>query len=222
MASRMGTPIRVGRQDLPLDSRPSKEEVIACLVERSRVPFAEIREHEGGHVYTDVTQLVEPADPDCEARLQLAPEGVCEELREVLAEPQRDGFSHRLISRRLRHVYNSSGRDVPELRKKGTTNPAFMNPEDMRELGIANGAVVEISSAHASILGVAERAPDVPAGVVSMAHAWGDPAADPKEVRETGSSTNRLVDDETGFDPITGMARQSALPVNIRLAPHPP
>ena len=52
-----------------------------------------------------------------------------------------------------------------------------------------------------------------------MAHAWGDPAIDPKEVREIGSSTNRLVSNETDFDPISGMARQSAIPVNLRAAP---
>ena len=52
-------------------------------------------------------------------------------------------------------------------------------------------------------------------GVISMAHAWGDPSADAKEVRDVGSSTNALVDDASDFDPITGMARQSAIPVNV-------
>jgi hypothetical protein len=51
-----------------------------------------------------------------------------------------------------------------------------------------------------------------------MAHAFGDPAADPKEVRDVGSSTNRLVDAASDFDPISGMARQSAIPVNVRPA----
>ena len=217
LASRMGTPIRVGRTELPLDVRPAKEAVIAAMVEGSRIPFEEIRERRGGHVY-DVEVSVAPADPDCAARLELAPEGVCEELREVRTETPADGYSHRLISRRLRHVYNSSGRDVSEQRSKGTTNPAYMNPDDLAELGVASGQVVEITSAHASILGVAASAPDVPRRVVSMAHAWGDPAADPKEVREIGSSTNRLVDDETDFDPISGMARQSAIPVRVKLA----
>ena len=222
LASRLGTPIRLGRQELALDVRPSKEEVLRALLSRSRVPFDEIRRREGGHVYSEVEQFVEPADPGCDARLELAPEGICQELREVHSESLGEGFSHRLISRRLRHVYNSSGRDVTALREKGTTNPAYMNPQDLAELGLRAGAVVEIHSEHAAILGVAATAPDVPRGVVSMAHAWGDPAADPKEVRETGSSTNRLVDDEAHFDPITGMARQSAVPVNIRAAREQP
>jgi anaerobic selenocysteine-containing dehydrogenase len=221
LASRMGTPIRLGRSELPLDTRPEKEDVIAAMVRGSRIRFGEGRRHQGGHVY-DVDVTVAEPDPDCEVRIDLAPEGVCEELAEVRRETPLPGYPHRLISRRMRHVYNSSGRDVSEQRRKGTTNPAFMNPEDLAELGVRDGQVVEITSPHASILGVAEGAPDVPRGVVSMAHAWGDPALDPKEVREIGSSTNRLVDDETDFDPISGMARQSAIPVRVkRAAPQP-
>ena len=48
-----------------------------------------------------------------------------------------------------------------------------------------------------------------------MAHAFGDIDSDAGNVRTQGSSTNRLVSDETCFDPITGQARQSAIPVRI-------
>jgi anaerobic selenocysteine-containing dehydrogenase len=99
------------------------------------------------------------------------------------------------------------------------TNRAFINPADLEQLGVHSGEIIEIISGHASILGVAEAADDVPPGVVSMAHAWGDPSIDPKEVRAIGSSTNRLVSNESDYDPITGMARQSAIPVNLRPAP---
>ncbi|MGH0029214.1 MAG: molybdopterin-containing oxidoreductase family protein [Myxococcota bacterium] len=219
IARRLGHTIRLGRSELPLDPPPDKETVLEHVVARSRVPLAKLREHEGGRVFPEIEDVVAPADPDCEARFQLAPDGVPEELAAVHGEPLDSRFSHRLISRRLRHVYNSSGRDVPAIRKRGTTNPAFMNPGDIDALGIASGDLVEIASDHASILGVAEAASDVPPGVVSMAHAWGDPAAHDKDVREIGSSTNRLVSNERDFDPISGMARQSAIPVNVRPAP---
>jgi anaerobic selenocysteine-containing dehydrogenase len=223
LSHRLGSPIELGGRVLPLDVRPGKEEVIAAVIERSRIPFDEIRDRgEGGQLFPEVEVTVAPADPDCDARIDLAPEGICDELRAVRAATDLDRRSHRLISRRLRHVYNSSGRDVTALRAKGTTNPAYMNPEDLAALGIDNGAIVEISSDHASILGVAAAAEDVPCGVVSMAHAWGDPAVDPKEVREIGSSTNRLVSSERDYDPISGMARQSAIPVDVRLAPDRP
>ena len=174
-----------------------------------------------GHVYEDVEVRVEAAKPGMAGRFALAPPGVLEELDEVIDEPLEDGFSHRLISRRLRQVYNSSGRHLDEVRKKGTTNPAFMNPLDLETLGLESGEVLEIRSAHGAILGVAEAAEDVPCGVISMAHAWGDPSMDPKEIREIGSSTNALVSNESDFDPISGMARQSAIPVNIAAIAEP-
>ncbi len=219
LARRLSGAIELQGGVLPLDPPPTKEDVLALTTAGARVPFDEVRQHQGGHVYEDVEVRVEPAKPGAEGRFQLAPPGVLEELDDVIAEPLEDGFSHRLISRRLKHVYNSSGRHLDSVRQKGTTNPAFMNPADLLALGMANGEIVEIRSAHGAILGVIEAAADVPSGVVSMAHAWGDPSLDPKEVREVGSSTNALVSNETDFDPISGMARQSAIPVNVLPAP---
>lgn len=51
-----------------------------------------------------------------------------------------------------------------------------------------------------------------------MAHSWGDTPENDQNVRSIGGSTNRLVNNEEAYDPITGMARQSAIPVNIRPA----
>ena len=54
-----------------------------------------------------------------------------------------------------------------------------------------------------------------------MAHSWGDVPENDRDVRSIGGSTNRLVNNEEAYDPITGMARQSAIPVNIRPAKEP-
>ena len=219
LAARLGTPIRLRGGELPLDHKPAKEEVLERMLEGGRIPFSEVRRHRGGTIHAGAEQRVAPAEPGCEKRLEMAPEGVVEELAQIRREPLGDPFSHRLVSRRLRHVYNSSGRALAQSRAKGTTNPAFMNPRDLAALGVSSGDLLEIESAHATIYGVAEAAEDVMSGVISMAHAWGDPSADPKEVREIGASTNALISNEVHFDPITGMARQSAIPVNVRRAP---
>jgi hypothetical protein len=69
---------------------------------------------------------------------------------------------------------------------------------------------------HDFIYGVAEATTDVRPGVVSMAHArGGEPELD-AEVRTIGSSTARLVSVERDFEPISGIPRQSAIPVNVR------
>ena len=51
-----------------------------------------------------------------------------------------------------------------------------------------------------------------------MSHSWGDVPALDDQVRTIGASTNRLVNNAKDFDPITGMARQTAIPVNIELS----
>jgi hypothetical protein len=53
-------------------------------------------------------------------------------------------------------------------------------------------------------------------GVVSMAHARGDLPELDGQVRTIGSSTARLVSVERDFEPISGIPRQSAIPVNVR------
>src|SRR5262249_38531637 len=71
-------------------------------------------------------------------------------------------------------------------------------------------------SDHDFIYGVAQATTDVRPGVVSMAHArGGEPALDGR-VRTIGSSTARLVTVERDFEPISGIPRQSAIPVNVR------
>lgn len=224
LAQRLGTPIKLAGGALDPTTRPSKARVLEAISPKPRVPWERIRSRGHGATYEEIDLRVGPGDPASEVRLLLDPPGVLDELAEVRAEPvsdgagygaSRDAFTHRLISRRLRHVFNSSGQTLTALRDKGTTNPAFMHPEDLDALGIRPGDVIEIRSEHAAILGVAMPADDVREGVISMAHAWGDPTADPKQVRDIGSSTNALVDDASDFDPITGMARQSAIPVNV-------
>jgi anaerobic selenocysteine-containing dehydrogenase len=222
LAQRLNTELPLPGGSLPTDQKPEKQTVLEHMFPNPKVAIDEIRAQQGGHVFSSVQVTVEPGDSD--ARLQLLPEGVAQELREVRAEaigahgaPARDGdFSHLLISRRLKHVYNSSGQQLPAIQKKGTTNSAYMHPEDVSALGIGDGDIVQISSRHGQILGVVAPAPDVKRGVISMAHAWGGLPGNEGEVRQTGSSTNRLLSNEQEFDPITGMARQSAIPVNVQ------
>jgi len=53
--------------------------------------------------------------------------------------------------------------------------------------------------------------------VISMAHARGDlPGRADADVRGLGSTTNRLVSTQVDFEPISGIPRQSAIPVNVR------
>ena len=92
-----------------------------------------------------------------------------------------------------------------------------MNPQCMRSIGAAAGDVVRIESEHDFILGVAQPSDEIAPGVISMAHARGDlPERADADVRGLGGTTNRLVSTSVDFEPISGIPRQSAIPVNVR------
>ena len=178
-----------------------------------------------GHVYNEIDVRVEPGRDDRSAKLLLLPEGVADEITQVYEENNwldgkivDDGkeYTHLLISRRVKHVFNSSGQQLSNLQKKGTTNPAYMHPSDLDALGVESGELIEIKGAAGMLIGVAEAASDVKPGVISMAHAWGDIPGNWGEVREKGASTNRLIDDDRTYDKITGQPRMTAIPVNLR------
>ena len=147
------------------------------------------------------------------------------ELAEVAAEPILDHagyrpdevFAYRLVSRRMLDVYNSSGRDIPHLVRKFTTNPAFMNPDDRGRRGLGQGRhhrdrLRPRPASWAS----SSRRPTWRRGVISMAHSWGDAPKFDSDVRTIGSNTGRLSSTDRDYDPVTGMPVMSAIPVNVR------
>ncbi len=227
LSHRSGIPIDLPGGKLDPGKRPTKYDALKLIAAGSRIPIDTMREKGRGHIYDEVDVRVE-ASEGTGAMFQLLPEGVADEISGVYNENiWRDGkiidedqeFTHLLISRRLKHVFNSSGQQLTNLQKKGTTNPAFMNPVDLNALGISSGELVEIQGAYGMLVGVVEAAKDVKPGVISMAHAWGDIPGNWGNVREKGASTNRLIDDHKTYDKITGQPRMSAIPVNVRHVP---
>ena len=210
--------------DFDMAHKPTTDWVLDGLMSGARIPVQELRRHPHGKIFDDIEVLVGPADPDCSDRLDVGNDAMLEELSAIRQEETLDDgdFPFRLISRRLPNVYNSSGRDIAKLNGRRPYNPAFLHPDDLVRLGLARGDLVEIRSSRAAILGVAEPAPEVRPGVISMAHCFGDAGGPDDEtderIREIGSNTGRLVDNEGVFDPHTGIPRMSAIPVAIRPA----
>lgn len=209
---------------LDMSREPTHDELFEALTKGARVPLAEVRRHPEGKIF-DADVRVAPGDPEAPGRLELADETMLGELAEVAYEPiERDAeYAFRLVSRRLPDVHNSAGRDIPALVRKWTYNPAFMHPDDLAELGLDRGDVVEITSSYDSILGVVEPEADLRRGVVSMPHAFGDAPGSPddKKVREIGSNTGRLSSVERDYDPYSGIPLMSAIPVNVTRAEEP-
>ena len=223
LAHRMRTPLQLEQGALDLDRKPTSDEYLDLTHRGSRIPLDEVRKYPGGRVFEpDRAVYVEQARPEATTeRMNAAPSAVIAQLRAIRAETPSDGrFTHRLVSRRMLEVYNSTGEALPGLRRRYAYNPAFMHPIDLARIGVEPGDVIRIDSDHDFIYAVAQATTDVRPGVVSMAHArGGEPELD-GQVRTIGSSTARLVSVERDFEPVSGMPRQSAIPVAVRaLAP---
>ena len=218
LARRMGTEILLPGGPLDLDNKPTKFEVLENITRGSKVPLAEIRAHTGGHVFEGIS-AVAAAPVNAGERLNMLPGGVEDEINQVFSRPAAglDGFEFLLVSQRLKHVYNSSGRDLEALMKKGTTNPAYLHPDDLEKLGIEAGDEVIIESRHGRVTAVAEVSPKMKSGVISMSHAWGDlpGAGDGPSVREVGSCIALLVSNSEEMEKFSGMPRFSSIPVNV-------
>lgn len=224
LASRLGSelPYPGGSPDMTV--RPSTDEIIDRSYAGSRMPLDEIRANKRT-VHMDKRLVVQPAEDGANAQFTPAPDDLMAELAEVLAETSSmfagtdvSAYPYRLVSRRLKHVLNSTGTELPALAKKGTTNPAYMNPLDVADLGLVDGDIIEISSPRAVLHGVVEGADDVKRGVISMAHSWGGRSLTDEKVRDIGSPTSRLVTVDVGHDPVTGMVVSSAIPVAVKKA----
>ena len=222
LAQRLGTPIPLPGGDLPLDGSANDDMVLDFSFAKSRLAMSEIRAKRST-IHEELAIKVVAADPDASARFAVAPPDVVEELAVVLTEStgaevingfDATKFPFRLISRRLKHVLNSLGREIPGLARVGTTNAAYMNPLDMRDLSLSDGELVRITSPSGEVVGVAEGSDTIKRGVISMSHSWGGSITD-EDVRLHGTPTNRLCTVDSGRDPINGMAIQSAIPIAV-------
>jgi len=224
VASRLGVTIPMPGGDIAPGAAVDADDVLDLIYATGKVSMAQVRA-DRAVLRPELATVVAEADPSVTARLDVAPEGIAEELGVVYLETSAaqviEGFdparhTYRVTSRRLKSVFNSSGREIESLRSKAGTNFAHMHPDDLVQVGVIDGATVELSSPRGTIRAVVKAADDVRRGSVSMAHAWGGLPDRPGVLSEIGSTTSMLVDTDSGYDPFSGMPVMSAIPVEVR------
>ena len=223
MGKRMGLNMSMANGPINMQEKPKKFDLLANITQGSRVPLQEIYNTEGGKIFDVPDVILDAPDPTTRGRLQLFPQGLEQELEASHNDMKSSGtkdYPLLLISRRMKNTYNSTGPELSLLKSKGTTNPAFMHPQELAALQVADGDIVEVHSRHGAIPAVVTASDDIRPGVISMSHCWGgspDPTANADQrVREIGSNTNRLIDNLENAEKYSGMCRQSSIPVAIR------
>jgi len=223
LCRRMGLPLAIISMDgkpfeLNMAKKPSTDEMLAGQLRGSCVPLEELKKHPHGVFFPEDNQTVGPKDAGWEGRLDLANADMLADLATLDLRGSSANIDAQhpflLISRRLRHTYNSIAHD-PATRGQAH-NSAYMHPEDVRALGLADGDVVEIRSRYGAIYGVIESDETVRRGLVSMAHGYGAGPDRDLELFRIGSSTTRLTSVEDDPECYSGQPRMSGIAVSIR------
>lgn len=215
LAKRLNLPLSFAGVPLSFEREPTTDELLAILLRNARVPLEEIRRHPDGHIFDENPVRVLPAEEGSEHRLQLVPEDVLEEIKEVAAEPfgAPEALPFRLIVRRMRTLTNSFGRTMSETRKRWSSNPLYVHPLDLEELGLRDGARVRVDRGDRSIPADVSPDPSLRRGVVAMSHCWGMLPDD--DYDSVGVSTARLVRTDAQVEKINAMPVMTAIPVRI-------
>lgn len=193
---------------LDMEVAPVQEDLVRWICTQRGLSYEALAATPGGMTVDLPPLCVGPAPEGlAEGRLDVCPDDVAEELRELLASRFDDTHAYRLSSRRLPQVMNSLLRPDPLMGAGGEVNFAHLNPGDMAREGWKDGDRVCIRSAYARIVATAKGDATVRPSVVSMAHGF------------AGAHTGRLVPLADGFRERIGfMPHQSGLPVSLSRA----
>ena len=222
LAKRLGLQLEFDGVALDMAGTPDTDTFLGIVARHAPVPFDTLKAYETGHIFDQDPQYVEAADPACTDRFTVATDDVVAELAQVHAEQPEPGawvsngqdFTHKLTSRRLREVQNSAHRNVPAVRKRMPYNRAYLHPDEIAALGIAEGDKITITSDAGSIPAVVAAEPDLRPGVISMSHGWGA-LPDETVYERDGANTGLLISTDRDLDPINAMPRMSAIPVRL-------
>jgi formate dehydrogenase len=163
-----------------------------------------------------------------DGKVHLAPPELLEAARGLDArfmKEQREAGQLRMITRRSVGTHNSWTHNLPDLVPGGqATNYLYLHPEDARQRGIAEGDLADVTSEIATVRIPVRLLPDLAPGTCALPHGWGHQHAAGLSVarRTRGVNANLLAaDGPDHLEPLTGMARLTAIPVDVTLARGP-
>ncbi|MET0370518.1 MAG: molybdopterin-dependent oxidoreductase [Sphingobium sp.] len=219
LAQRLGLSLSLMGQPLDMANRPSSDDLLAILARHGPISYGEVRSHPHGKIYDVEPQVVLPARPEATGRLEVMPADVAADMAALAQAAPSDigpgtGFTHHLVSRRIRETVNTLGREFTAVRRRMPYNPLALHPEDLAQLGLREHDRVRIVSEAETIEALVASDATVRRGSASMNHGWGG-LPDDGDVTEVGVSTSRLVTTDAGIETINAMPRMTAIPIRI-------
>lgn len=158
-------------------------------------------------------------------KVELAPALLLHDLRRAAADLVRAPDALVVIGRRDVRSNNSWMHNLPVLAKGPMRCTALLHPDDARRLGLADGAMAEMSrttrSGRRSITVQVACSQDMMPGVVSLPHGWGHDLPGTQlgvAGQRPGANLNALLDEDLR-DPLSGNAVLSGVAVEMRPAP---
>jgi formate dehydrogenase len=157
-----------------------------------------------------------------DGKVDLAPDDIVE-----LAKGMERRFAweleHRhdvkLIGRREPLSHNSWMHNTERFARAGrSTNCLYVNPEDARSRGFAEGDVVRVKTDAGAVDAPVRITPDMMAGAAALPHGWGHEAADGLHIARRAPGVNKNLLVRTGPDalePLSGMAHFNGLLVTL-------
>jgi formate dehydrogenase len=161
-------------------------------------------------------------------RIDLAPPALLERARELPAifeRELRDAGGLRLITRRHAKTHNSwTHNEASFVSGSRRTNYLYLQPEDARKRGLEDGDLADVRSATATLRVPVQLLPDLQPGTCALPHGWGHQIAPGLSVASAteGVNVNLLAaDGPDAIEPLSGMARLTAIPVEVTRAAGP-
>ena len=211
---------------LDMERKPTTDDLLELMTVNSRIPLAEVKSHPSQAVFPADGAVVRPKDPGWAGRLSVGDAEMMRDLGEIarsgdVTSIMGEGFDFRFICRREKQFFNSAT-NVPATNRGRSHNVAYLHPDDLAELGLAEGDLATITSIRASIVAVVGADQGLRRGIVSMTHNFGGDQDEDADVLAIGSPAGRLLPVDMVYDRYSGMPLMSNIPVKISPVPGGP
>lgn len=199
---------------LDMENKPTTEDIFRAMCSKTRVDFDLLKKKgQWMALETQAPTVVQVAPKDDGARLNVCPDDVFDEIRELRQRLPFEvpGFPMTLISRRLKRVMNTSHQQRESVKELYERAQIYLHPDDMTRFNLVEGERIRVVSPHGFAVGEARSDDTLKQGCISMPMGWG--SSDPND-SESGLSS-RLVSIEKDLQKFNYMPAQSGIAARL-------